>query len=107
MRRAGSTRSVRPPKAKRQAPAAVGRDQLAVLLALATVVLLGAAFVLSKDTQFLMPGPLTSAHAAIEKCSACHSKSGSGKLTWLEGLSAGDPLADSKACLSCHKMPGS
>ena len=52
-----------------------------------------------------MPGPLTSAHGAIEKCSACHTKSGSGKLSWVHGLVAGDPAADSKACLTCHKMP--
>ena len=82
------------------------RDRLAVLLALVTVVCLGSAFVLSKGTQFLMPGPLASAHGAIENCSACHTKSGNGKLSWLHGLVAGDPLADSKACLTCHKMPG-
>ena len=70
-----------------------------------TVVCLGSAFFLSKGTQFLMPGPLTSAHGAIENCSACHTKSGSGKLSWIHGLVAGDPLADSKACLTCHKMP--
>ncbi len=81
------------------------RDRLAVLLALVTVVCLGSAFFLSKGTQFLMPGPLASAHGAIENCSACHTKSGSGKLSWLHGLVAGDPLADSKACLTCHKMP--
>ena len=52
-----------------------------------------------------MPGPLASAHGAIENCSACHTKSGSGKLSWIHGLVAGDPLADSKACLTCHKMP--
>jgi hypothetical protein len=81
------------------------RDRLAVLLALVTVVCLGSAFFLSQDTQFLMPGPLASAHGAIENCSACHTKSGSGKLSWIHGLVAGDPLADSKACLTCHKMP--
>lgn len=81
------------------------RDRLAVLLALVTVVGVGAAFFLSKGTQFLMPGPLASAHGGIEKCSACHSNSGSGKLSWMHGLVAGDPLADSKACLTCHKMP--
>ena len=53
------------------------RDRLAVLLALVTVVCLGLAFLLSKGTQFLMPGPLASAHGGIEKCSACHTKSGS------------------------------
>ena len=76
-----------------------------MLLALVTLVGLGSAFFLSLDTQFLMPGPLASAHGAIENCSGCHTKSGSGKLSWIHGLVAGDPLADSKACLTCHKMP--
>ena len=105
MRRPVRTRSVRPPKAERQAAPGSRRDRLAVLLALVTVVCLGSAFFLAKDTQFLMPGPLASAHGAIENCSACHTKSGSGKLSWIHGLVAGDPLADSKACLTCHKMP--
>jgi hypothetical protein len=63
------------------------------------------AFLLSKGTTFLMPGPLASDHGAIENCSACHTKSGIGKWSWIHGLVAGDPLADSKACLTCHKMP--
>ena len=105
MRRPGWFKSVRPPKAERQASPGSLRDRLAVLLALVTVVCLGSAFVLSKGTQFLMPGPLASAHGAIENCSTCHTKSGSGKLSWVHGLVAGDPLADSKACLTCHKMP--
>src|SRR5262249_43097587 len=77
----------------------------AVLLALVTVACLVVAFILSKGTQLLMPGPLASAHGAIENCSACHTRSGSGKLSWVHGLVAGDPDADSKACLNCHKMP--
>ena len=81
------------------------RDRLAVLLALVAVVTLCSVFILSHGTQFLMPGPLASAHGAIQKCSTCHTKSGNGKLSWLHGLTAGDPLADSKACLTCHKMP--
>ena len=105
MRRPGRTRSVRPPQAERQAAPGSWRDRLAVLLALVTVACLVSAFFLAKDTQFLMPGPLASAHGAIENCSACHTKSGSGKLSWIHGLVAGDPLADSKACLTCHKMP--
>ena len=80
------------------------RDRLAALLALVTVVCLGAVFLFSRDTQFLMPGPLASVHGAIENCSACHTATGSGKLTWIHSLVAGDPRADSKACLSCHKM---
>ena len=49
----------------------------------------------ANNMQFLMPGPLASAHGAIENCSACHTKSGSGKLSWLHGLVAGDRHADS------------
>jgi hypothetical protein len=105
MRRPVRSGSVRPPKAERQARPGFQRDRLAALLAVVTVVCLGSAFVLFRDTQFLMPGPLASAHGAIENCSACHTKSGSGKLSWIHGLVAGDPLADSKACLGCHKMP--
>ena len=108
MRQSGRTRPVRPPKAERQAAPGSLRDRLAVVLALVAVVWVVAALIFSKDTQFrqfLMPGPLASAHGTIENCSACHSKSGSGKLSWLRGLVAGDPLGDSRACLTCHKMP--
>ena len=105
MRRLGRIRTVRLPKAERQAPPGSRRDRLAALLGLVTVVCLGSALFLSKGTRFLMPGPLASAHGAIDNCGACHTKSGSGKLSWIHGLIAGDPLADSKACLTCHKMP--
>ena len=106
MRRPVRTRSVRPPKAERQARPGSLRDALAVRLALLTLVCLGAAFYLSQGgTHFLMPGPLTSAHGAIEKCGSCHTKSGTGTFSWIHGLVAGEPLADSKACLTCHKMP--
>ena len=105
MWRPGRLKSVRPPKAERQAPSGSRRNHLAVLLALVTAVCLGSALFLSKGTQLLMPGPLTSGHGAIENCNACHTKSGSNKLSWLHGLVAADPLADSKACLTCHKMP--
>ena len=98
-------KSVRPPKAKRQARPGSRRGHLAVLLALVTVVCLGSVLFFSKGTQLLMPGPLTSGHGAIENCNACHTKSGSTKLSWIHGLVAADPLADSKACLTCHKMP--
>jgi hypothetical protein len=97
------TRSARPPRAPGSQ-----RDRLAVLAALLTVVCLGLGFFLSKDAQaphFLMPGPLASAHGAIENCSACHTKSGSGRLSWIHSVVERDPLADSRACLTCHKMP--
>ena len=99
-----SRRSVRPPQTESQAAPGSRRDRLAKLLALVTIVCLGSVFFLAKGTTFLMPGPLTSAHGAIKSCSACHTQSGSGKLSWIHGLVGGAPLADSKACLTCHKM---
>lgn len=104
MRRPRQSRWV-PPTSERPARTPLQRDRLAVLFAIATIVCLGLAFLLAKGRTFLMPGPLASAHGAIENCSACHTRSGGGKLSWLHGLVAGDPLADSKACLTCHKMP--
>jgi len=86
-------------------PPSFRRDRFALLVALITVACTFAAFFLSKDTHFFMPGPLTSAHASIENCSSCHGKSGDSKLSWIHGLVAGDPIADSKACMTCHKMP--
>lgn len=94
-----------PSKAGGKENPASQRERLAVVTAFATVIFLGAALLLSKGTRVLMPGPLASAHGGIENCSACHTKSGSGKLSWVHGLVAGDPQADSKACLTCHKMP--
>jgi hypothetical protein len=105
MRRSIRTQSVGRPKAERQARPGSLRDRLAVLLAFVTVLCLGSAFFLAKDTHFLMPGPLVSAHSTIENCGACHASIASGKLSWIRGLVAGDPLADSQACLTCHKVP--
>jgi hypothetical protein len=105
MRRPVWTRVDPPPRAERQAAPGPLRDRLAVLLAIVTFVCVGLAFILARDTQFLMPGRLASAHSAIANCSGCHAKSGSGKLSWMHGLVAGDPLADSEACLTCHRMP--
>jgi predicted CXXCH cytochrome family protein len=100
-------RSLWPPKGETRASAGNWRDSFARLLALLTLVGLGTAFIVSNGTRFLMPGPLTSTHGAIKNCVTCHtaSGSGSGKFSWMHGLVAGDPLADSKACLTCHKMP--
>jgi hypothetical protein len=81
------------------------RDRLALLLGLLTIVYLGAVFFLAESMRFLSPGPLTSAHSALASCSACHTTSGKSKLSWIPGLFAGDPEADSNACLTCHKMP--
>ena len=82
------------------------RGILAVLAVVLTFTGVGFAFVFADGKSFLMPGPLSSGHVAVEQCSTCHTNSGDGKLSWLHGLVATDPLADSKACLACHKMPG-
>ena len=105
MRRPQWIRLGRQPGAVGQRNTGLFRDRLALMLALVTFLCLSTAFVLSKGTHFLMPGPLTSAHGAIDKCDTCHTHSGSGKLSWIHGLVANDPRADSKACLTCHKMP--
>ncbi len=99
------TKLLRPPAAGTSPTSGSRRDRLAVRLALFTAACMGAVFIFSNGTQFLMPGPLTSVHGAIEKCSSCHTRSGAGKMSWVHGLVAGDPLSDSKACLTCHKMP--
>jgi hypothetical protein len=95
----------RPPKADKQASRGLPRDRMAKWLGIITLICLGAAFFVGNGKQFLMPGPLASAHGAIENCSSCHTSSGSTKMSWIHGLIAGDPLADSKACITCHKMP--
>ncbi|RUP10571.1 cytochrome c3 family protein [Hyphomicrobium sp.] len=94
-----------PQESENPKPPSFRRDRLALLVALITAACTLTAFFLSKGTHFLMPGPLTSAHASIENCSSCHGKSSSGKLSWIHGLVAGDPIADSKTCMTCHKMP--
>jgi hypothetical protein len=101
----GAARRTKPPQPPKPASPGSRRDRLAVLVGLATIICLGAAFVLGRGTKFLEPGPLASAHGAIENCGSCHTNSGSGKLSWIHGLTAGDPIADSKACITCHKMP--
>jgi len=105
MRQPGWMKWLRWSKPERAAAPGAARDRLAVLVAFVTALSLSAAFVMSKGKAFLMPGPMASVHGAIEDCASCHTKSGSSKLSWLHGLVAGDPLADSKACLTCHKMP--
>lgn len=85
----------------------LGRDRFARILALATFSGVSAAFIASPGTQFLMPGPLSSAHGAIKNCSSCHAHSGDGKLSWVHGIVALASTADSKACLTCHKIPES
>jgi hypothetical protein len=105
MWRPGWIRSVEAAVSDKPGRPTFGHDSLAIQLALVTFICLGLAFAISKGTLVLMPGPLASAHGSIEKCDTCHTKSGSGKMSWTQGLVAGNPHADSRACLTCHKMP--
>ncbi len=93
-----------PPPDKEVRPGAQ-RDRIAQWIAIATVACLAALLFGTAGLNILMPGPLASAHGGVEACSACHTNSGKTKLSWLHGLVAGDRGADSKACLTCHKMP--
>ncbi len=81
------------------------RDRWALGVGIGSLAALCLVFVLARDTTFLMPGKLVSAHGAINTCNSCHTKSGRGQLSWMQGLVAGDRRADSEACLSCHAMP--
>ena len=100
MRRSEREKPVRPPK-----PTGSKRDRVAAVLTLVTIACLGWGFYFSTGTRMLMPGPLTSGHSSIDTCNACHTQNGSSKWSWIHGLVAADPVADSKACLTCHKMP--
>lgn len=88
-----------------QASVGIRRDRIAAVFALLTVVFIVIGFAASKGNEFLVPGPLTSVHGTIEACSTCHTQTGGSKFNWVNGLVAPDPLADSKACMGCHKMP--
>lgn len=90
--------------AKKEAAGAY-RDRIAMLFAIVTLAIAATVFLIAEGTQALMPGSLASAHGTIDTCESCHTNSGTGKLSWLGGLAAGDRHADSKACLTCHKMP--
>ena len=86
-----------------------GRDRIALFFALAAIIAITLMLLLSDRNHALMPGRLASAHGTIEKCSSCHSESGSGagtaKLSWVRGLVRGDAHTNSKSCIACHKMP--
>jgi hypothetical protein len=85
-------------------PAAV-RERIAQLMALVTMAAMAVVFAAAAGPQFLMPGPLSSAHGSIAACKSCHAASGNGNFSWIKGLVSVEPHGDSKACLSCHQMP--
>jgi len=55
--------------------------------------------------QKFMPGPITTVHSPIGKCTGCHSNISEGQFGWVHAVvAATNPRKDSDSCLSCHKM---
>ena len=55
--------------------------------------------------QYFMPGPITTVHSSIGKCTDCHSNISEGQFGWVHSVvAAASPLKDSNNCLTCHKM---
>ncbi len=62
----------------------------------------------AQDPEIFGPGPLTTAHGPVGDCKSCHTSVADGQLGWIHSIVAtADSTADSRACLTCHKMPGS
>jgi hypothetical protein len=57
----------------------------------------------SAGLGWLMPGPLTRAHAALENCQSCHATVAQGSLEWVHSaFMTGALEKDSNRCLGCH-----
>ncbi len=55
--------------------------------------------------QFMMPGKLSSPHAGLTNCSACHAGARSGQVDLLHRLfTAVEPRQNSNLCVTCHVM---
>lgn len=72
--------------------------------ALLTLIVVGLYVSASTGLNILMPGPLSSEHAAIAECKQCHANAGHSKLGWLRGVISQSREADSSACLACHRI---
>ncbi|MEO5375173.1 MAG: cytochrome c3 family protein [Alphaproteobacteria bacterium] len=58
---------------------------------------------LGGDVRHLSPGPLTTSHANIGECKACHSAATGGPFAWLDHvLDGADPARESARCQACH-----
>ena len=74
-----------------------------------TAAFVGALLVLalaySANLELLVPGPVTTAHGGVDKCSDCHANIAEGPFGWLHAAFAeANPREDTKACLVCHKQ---
>ena len=61
------------------------------------------------DNNFALPGPVSTVHSSLKKCSSCHANIDDGRFGWLHALAQyATPEKDSGTCLTCHMMaPGS
>ena len=59
------------------------------------------------NRSMLMPGPLAAAHGSLGDCQGCHADVGKGNFGWVRTIffAGSDPHKDSKACMTCHKIP--
>ncbi|WP_417678377.1 hypothetical protein [Roseibium sp.] len=74
----------------------------AAALAVGLVVLIVAS---SQAGRFLMPGPLTSAHASLTNCDACHAGVKAEKLGWLHSFAATTSAKENaNLCVACHNV---
>jgi len=81
------------------------REAVSKWIAALTLGVVVLAIAYAADTSLLMPGPITTAHGTLGKCSSCHTNTSDGQFGWLHAVVAtADPRKDSEACLTCHKL---
>jgi hypothetical protein len=80
-------------------------NSLAAWVGLATFALVVIVIGFSRDTAFLMPGPLSTAHSSVSECAGCHANVGKGTFGWLHSVIANKhPQKDSAMCVTCHRI---
>ena len=99
-------RGSRQQNAEQAPPPGIGLGRLCFFSTVLTLGFVALIFFANSGTGFLMPGPLSSAHASLEQCSTCHSGVGNEKLSWIHGVMGPRAGADDKACLTCHILGG-
>ncbi len=81
------------------------REVASTWLAAATIGVVALAITYAANPRFLMPGPITTAHSTLGRCSDCHTNIASGSLGWVHAVVAtSQPKKDSGACLTCHEL---
>ncbi|NQV61805.1 MAG: hypothetical protein HQ502_19215, partial [Alphaproteobacteria bacterium] len=92
----------RPVRSWRARRGAVTRWVLAVVTGLVILVLAS-----GYRTAFINPGDLSFQHSALADCGSCHVSFHEGVTGWLRtAWSDNNATADSKPCITCHKMTG-